>query len=88
MEAGFWGENSDVIGAVLTVTVAVLVAYVVDRFVLARTARAAARVSDMTVSRATQTRLRVVRRLISVLIIVVGIMVWAITNDFLRLFGI
>lgn len=73
MQAGFWEGNADWVGAAITIAIAVLIAYLVDRVVLARGARAAARVSDIAASRAAQTRLRVVRRLISVVIIVVGI---------------
>lgn len=72
MEEGFFEKNDDLIGAVVTVALAVAVAYVVDRIVLARAGRLAGQVSDAGVSRGTQTRLRVVRRLVFVTIVLVG----------------
>ncbi len=52
---------------------AVVIAYLVDRIVLARGGRLAGQVTDVGVSRAAATRLRVVRRLVFVTIVVVGI---------------
>ena len=72
MEQSFWQEYDDVIGAVITVAVTFLVAYVVDRLVLARAGRVADRVSEAGVSRAAKTRLRVVRRLVFVVIVLIG----------------
>jgi small-conductance mechanosensitive channel len=72
VEQSFWQEYEDVIGAVITVAITFLIAYVVDRLVLARAGRVADRVSDAGVSRAAKTRLRVVRRLIFVVIVVIG----------------
>lgn len=72
MEQSFWQEYQDVIGAAITVAVTFAIAYVVDRLVLARAGRVADRVSDAGVSRAARTRLRVVRRLIFVVIVVIG----------------
>lgn len=74
MEESFWDEYGDVIGAVITLAITFLVAYLVDRLVLSRAARAATkRVSDVGAARATQTRLQVVRRLVFVVIVVIGI---------------
>jgi small-conductance mechanosensitive channel len=56
-----------------TLLVAVAIAFAVDRFVIGRATRVATAVGDVTVSRATQTRLRVVRRLVFALIIVIGV---------------
>ena len=41
MEEGFWDQYGDVVGAVITLAITFLIAYLVDRFVLARAARAA-----------------------------------------------
>jgi small-conductance mechanosensitive channel len=71
-DQSFWQQNEDVIGAVITLAVTFLVAYVVDRFVLARAGRVADRVTGAGVSRAPRTRLRVVRRLIFVVIVLIG----------------
>lgn len=73
MEETFWDANGDWISALITLVIAVAVAFVVDRFVIGRATRVASRVSETTVSRATQTRLRMVRRLVFAAIIVVGI---------------
>ncbi len=69
----FWQEYDDVIGAAITLIVTFVIAYVVDRFVIGRGARVAGRVTDGGVSRAAQTRLRVVRRLVFVVIVLIGI---------------
>ena len=71
-DQSFWQQNEDVIGAVITLAITFLVAYVVDRFVLARAGRVADRVTEAGVSRAARTRLRVVRRLIFVVIVLIG----------------
>ena len=74
MEEGFWDQYGDVVGAVITLAITFLIAYLVDRFVLARAARAAAtRVADVGAARAAQTRLQVVRRLVFVVIVVLGV---------------
>src|SRR5687768_3295406 len=53
--------------------VAVLAAFAVDRYVITHAGRYAARVgTDVTVSRAAATRLRLIRRLIFVVILVIG----------------
>ncbi|MGH2988071.1 MAG: mechanosensitive ion channel family protein [Solirubrobacterales bacterium] len=74
MEEGFWDQ--DWVAAAITFGVALLVAFVVDRFVIGRATRVAARVGDrraVSVSRAAQTRLRLIRRLVFVVIIVIGV---------------
>jgi small-conductance mechanosensitive channel len=68
----FWQEYEDVIGAAVTLGITIVIAYIVDRFVLARAGRVADRVSDAGVSRAAKTRLRVVRRLVFVVIVLIG----------------
>src|SRR5215207_10993506 len=68
----FFQEYDDVIGAAITLAVTFLVAYVVDRFVLARAGRVADRVSEVGISRAATTRLRVVRRLVFAAIVLIG----------------
>ena len=73
MEESFWDSNGDWISAVITVLIALAVAFIVDRLVIGRATRVAERVSDTTISRATQTRLRMVRRLVFAAIIVLGI---------------
>jgi small-conductance mechanosensitive channel len=64
--------HGDAVAAIVTIAVAVVIALVVDRLVLGRGARVAARLGDGGVSRAAQTRLRVIRRLVFVAIVVIG----------------
>jgi small-conductance mechanosensitive channel len=64
--------QSDWIGALITMGVAIVIALAIDRFVIARGGRVAARVAETTLSRAAQTRLRLVRRLIFVAILAIG----------------
>ena len=73
MEETFWESNGDWITAAASVAIAFIVAVVVDRYVIARATNVATRVADTTVSRATKTRLRLIRRLVFVTIIVIGL---------------
>ncbi len=74
MEETFWESNGEWISALITLVVAFAVAFLVDRFVIARATRVASRVGGApTVSRAAATRLRLIRRLIFVIIIVIGV---------------
>ena len=73
MEETFWDANGDWIAALISLAVAFVLAFTIDRFVIARATRVATRVRDTTVSRAVRTRLRLIRRLVFVAIIVVGI---------------
>ncbi|MCD6016391.1 MAG: MscS Mechanosensitive ion channel [Solirubrobacterales bacterium] len=74
MEEGFWDQ--DWVAAAITFGIALAFAFVVDRFVIGRATRMAARLGDrraVSVSRAVQTRLRLIRRLVFVIIILIGI---------------
>jgi small-conductance mechanosensitive channel len=73
VEESFWESNGDWVTAIASVAVAFVIAVIVDRFVIGRATRVATRVSDTTVSRATKTRLRLIRRLVFVTIIVIGL---------------
>jgi small-conductance mechanosensitive channel len=73
MEESFWEQNGDVITAAITIAVAVVVAFMVDRYVLARARHVADRLGEAGVSRAAQTRLQLVRRLIFLVIILIGV---------------
>jgi small-conductance mechanosensitive channel len=70
MDQSFWDQNGDWISAAITMALTIGIAIVVDRYVLAHAGRYATRVAD--VSRAANTRLRLVRRLIFVVILVIG----------------
>jgi small-conductance mechanosensitive channel len=71
----FFQEYDDLIGFVVTLAITFALAYVVDRFVIGRGARVAGRVTEATVSRATQTRFRLVRRLVFVVIVLIGVFI-------------
>jgi len=64
--------QSDWIAALITMGVAIAIALAVDRLVIARGTRVASRVSDTSLSRTAQTRLRLIRRLVFVTILVIG----------------
>jgi small-conductance mechanosensitive channel len=72
-DKSFWHEHGDEISALITLLLSVLVAFLVDRLLIGRGTEVAARVTDVGVSRAAATRLRVVRRLIFVIILVIGV---------------
>jgi len=73
MEETFWEGNGDWISALITLAVALAIAFAVDRFVIGRAGRVAGRIGDGTVSRGAQTRLRVIRRLVFVAIVLFGV---------------
>jgi small-conductance mechanosensitive channel len=73
VEESFWEQNGDVITAAITMVVAIVVAFLVDRFVLARARHVATRFGEVDVSRAARTRLQLVRRLIFLVIILIGV---------------
>ena len=85
MEETFWDQNGDWISALITIAVAVVIAFAIDRFVIGRASRVATRMGDrqVTISRAAQTRLRLIRRLVFVVIIVIGVAL--ALNQFTRL---
>ncbi|MEO8093006.1 MAG: mechanosensitive ion channel family protein [bacterium] len=72
MDPSFWDQNGDLISAAITMVVAILIALAVDRFVIGRGARYAEKVTETGISRAGQTRLRLIRRLVFVAIVLIG----------------
>jgi small-conductance mechanosensitive channel len=72
-DKSFWHEHGDEISALITLLLSVVVAFLVDRLLIGRGTEVAARMTEGTVSRAAATRLRVVRRLIFVVILVIGV---------------
>jgi small-conductance mechanosensitive channel len=73
-ERTFWQDHGDEVSAAITIVVAIVVAFLIDRLVIGRGTRVAQRMTEgVVVSRAAQTRLRVVRRLVFVVIIVIGV---------------
>jgi small-conductance mechanosensitive channel len=73
VEQTFWQDNGDWISAAITIAVTVAIAVIVDRFVIGRGARVAERVSETGISRTAHTRLRLIRRLVFVVILLIGI---------------
>jgi small-conductance mechanosensitive channel len=71
MEPSFWDSHGDEVSAAITLAVAILVAIVVDRFVIGQAGRVGA-AQGLEVSRTAQTRLRLVRRLVFVVIVLIG----------------
>jgi small-conductance mechanosensitive channel len=69
----FWHEHGDEISAAITIVITIIIAFLVDRLVIGRGTRVAARITEGGVSRAAQTRLRVVRRLVFLVILVIGV---------------
>jgi small-conductance mechanosensitive channel len=63
--------SSEAVSAIVTMAVTIAIALIVDRLVIGRTGRVASRLEG-TVSRAAQTRLRVIRRLVFVTILLIG----------------
>lgn len=72
-DGSFWQRHGDEVSAAITVLFAIILAFCVDRLVIGRGAGVASRLGDGEVSRAAQTRLRVVRRLVFVAILVIGV---------------
>lgn len=74
MEETFWDANGEWISALITMALAFALAFGIDRLLIGRAARRlAARAGAPTVSRASQTRLRLIRRLVFAAIIVIGL---------------
>jgi small-conductance mechanosensitive channel len=71
--ASWWTDHRNEITAVATVIVAVLLAKLVDRAMSRRPVQLAATVAGRELSATTDTRLRLVRRLVSLTIIVIGV---------------
>lgn len=69
----FWQQHGDEISAAITIAVAVIVAIVVDRLLIGRAVQATMRMETGELSREARTRLRLIRRLLFLLIILVGV---------------
>jgi small-conductance mechanosensitive channel len=73
MDQTFWQAHGDEISAAITLLVAIAVAVIVDRLLIGRAVRAATRLETGELSRAARTRLRLIRRLLFLLIILIGV---------------
>jgi small conductance mechanosensitive channel len=70
--ASFWDSHKDLVSAVVTMGMATAIAFAVDRMAIARAGHVAAKVGEGPLSRAAETRLRLIRRLVFVVILVIG----------------
>jgi small-conductance mechanosensitive channel len=71
--ASFWADHRNEITAVATVLIALLLAWLVDRALSQRAAKLATTVTGRELSATADTRLRLVRRLVTLTIIVLGV---------------
>jgi small-conductance mechanosensitive channel len=69
----FWQQHGDEISAAITIVVAVLIAIVVDRLLIGMALRATTRMETGELSRQARTRLRLIRRLLFLMIILIGV---------------
>jgi small-conductance mechanosensitive channel len=69
----FWQEHGDEISAAITLVVAILVAIIVDRVLIGRAVKATTRLDTAELSREARTRLRLIRRLLFLVIILIGV---------------
>jgi small-conductance mechanosensitive channel len=72
-EQTFWQAHGDQISAAITLLVAIAIAVIVDRLLIGRAVKAATRLDTGELSRASRTRLRLIRRLLFLAIILIGV---------------
>ena len=73
MDETFWDSHGDEISAAITLAVTILLAILVDRFLIGRAERATQSMETAQFSREARTRLRVIRRLVFLGIILIGV---------------
>jgi small-conductance mechanosensitive channel len=73
VEQSFWQAHGDEISAAITLAVAILIAIVVDRLLIGRAVQATIRMETGELSREARTRLRLIRRLLFLVIILIGV---------------
>ncbi len=73
VDQSFWQQHGDEISAAITLAVAIAIAIVVDRLLLGRAVTATMRLETGELSREARTRLRLIRRLLFLLIILIGV---------------
>jgi small-conductance mechanosensitive channel len=71
-EPTFWQQHGNEVSAAITMLVAIGIAMLVDRLIFGRAEAAAERVDTQVFSRAARTRLRLFRRLLFVIILLIG----------------
>ncbi len=73
VEQSFWQQHGDEISAAITLLVAIAIAVIVDRLLIGRAVKATMRLETGELSREARTRLRLIRRLLFLVIILIGI---------------
>ena len=73
MEPTFWESHGDEVSAAITMAVAIALAVLIDRFLIGRAERATDKLETAQFSRQARTRLRLIRRLVFVVIILIGV---------------
>jgi ABC-type amino acid transport system permease subunit len=73
VEQTFWQKHGDEISAAITLAVAILIAIIVDRVLITRALQATVRMDTGQLSREARTRLRLIRRLLFLVIILIGV---------------
>jgi small conductance mechanosensitive channel len=73
MDEGFWDSHGNEAEAAITIVVAILLAFVVDRFMIGRAVAAAEKMETGQISREARTRLGLIRRLVWLAIILIGV---------------
>jgi small-conductance mechanosensitive channel len=72
-DQSFWQQHGDEISAAITLAVAIAIALIVDRLLIGRAVKATVRLDTGELSREARTRLRLIRRLLFLLIILIGV---------------
>ena len=73
VEQSFWQEHGDEISAAITMLVGIAIAVIVDRLLIGRAVKATIRMETGELSREARTRLRLIRRLLFLVIILIGV---------------
>jgi small conductance mechanosensitive channel len=72
MDESFWDKHGNQVEAVIILLGAILLAFLVDRFLIGRAVKAAERMDTAQISREARTRLSLIRRLVTLTIILIG----------------
>ena len=75
MDESFWDTHGDEIQAAISLIVAIAIAILTDRFLIGRAVRATEQMETSEFSREARTRLRLIRRLVFLVIVLIGLVV-------------
>jgi small conductance mechanosensitive channel len=73
MDETFWDKHGNQVEAAIILAVAAILAFLIDRFLIGRAVSAASKMETAQISREARTRLSLIRRLISLSIILIGL---------------